>query len=1181
MPKSFVRKAPTLSLSGLTSTDDMALLRTVKNTLEKADCEAAPYSDMLHSPSKNTASGVHQNVFHDSDVDVTQDICLGTQPALVSCPRFADLVRALPAFKVDTDGISRNCKALDMPCLQPSSASHHSSLYLDLATCTSRKSYHHDVPSPDGAVDENTATSIEIAIDEASGECYLRPAAANQTVANHGNIATLPPTTEVSNPEACAAPLCLEGMELDKIFEQGATDLDDGGEEMGNAGSTQGEPTVWSIPPSVTPKTPKISYSILQAEGQVYVTDNSLGSCNGDQDADTSLHTSPMPASFMPKEVTPFPTEIIRTFNLEIHRIRSEGIEGRLCVPGQDEDIVNDMAARTVADRQCDAPDNIVELAVRYNHNFMRLWAESWWIFEKDDAHVSEGAGAITGWEVRQQILRLPENERRPNLEESTTRLDLLVGTLGGIVEPHLKWLTKTDDDCHNNSRYLGASSPESECHHLNFLGRWCHEKSNTSAVISAFAAVTAMRKQSVNESVCHKAVVLSQAHKRIDPFEFDGNIFEIDNECKGTALRAFATGRTTVAYEPCGSWQGDAYDEDDDLPVVATATCVDINTCAPNGQKNFYYGLQQPYVMPRYNLDSIPNDDDSHLRLPDPKAKGLMRHGPSKLRQVQSVQYEDDAMPEIAVTKPKEAADIDVQEETTSSATVNEAAMTKSQEVLGNSPLIVTPTLSTSSESEISEADNTYVETPSMDAVSGPSFNDDDILGVGSAFDDPNLEVNLAAWDHSVDSRSVETGSSDAQRQGTEAELAFIDEMRAKVLNGEAFMEDFAIAVIELFGEPLAPGSSDLDSGEVACTTVCTSQGRSESPYINVLSSDKEILAQEVKNRLTRSSDLNERAVETEMAISSSESVGDSILEMPLQVSLKPCQVLSNIQGRQPDAQSIQFIAWKSFHLSRKNKPSKLLQTFHLASPAIAGDLDKTEAVDNTGAQESGDGDQPAETATAGNRVIKDDIFSRGSSAEVSPTSLGEFSPTTTPSSIAGEEEEMGEAEKADGTSDVTSPSPATVALVGKHRETRENLGNGEVYETLAFPAAEARLVEEETRATRTSIAVLPDAEVTCEDAPQPCTSLTVHPVAAGLLSLIAAGDALEAEMAVDLLPDVAFAAGDVLEAEDSSGIGYNVIPESVCRSDSNYGFIWDASIVVGHAASALGGWVKKSFFT
>ena len=339
--------------------------------------------------------------------------------------------------------------------------------------------------------------------------------------------------------------------------------------------------------------------------------------------------------------------DFINAINMEFRRLWHAGYDDRICLPRIDESQVLNRAVNNLKDAYDAVPENIVDIVQRFNEQFSYYFGQGDrgaddWDCEKHTALSRKVSAANVMWEFFMPKVKKPLHP--PQLDAAPSASKWILEALGG------KALTRADA---NTNEVQGSESasvhqqkgrPE---HHLNFQGQWLHEKSNNPSSVSLFAAVTASRQEVVYNHISCKAVTKSQAAKRVDPFEFDGDLNSINEQVidskgniewkwKGTALRDLATGRTSIVYEPHGTWGSDEYDDDEDVPLLANGRPENSAALDSSGQHLKYKGLQWPYFMSKEeDRDVIINDDGKGRPFPSQKQKDERNCGPSPLRLV------------------------------------------------------------------------------------------------------------------------------------------------------------------------------------------------------------------------------------------------------------------------------------------------------------------------------------------------------------------------------------------------------------------------------------------------------------------------------------------------------------------------------------------------------------------
>ena len=155
--------------------------------------------------------------------------------------------------------------------------------------------------------------------------------------------------------------------------------------------------------------------------------------------------------------------------------------------------------------------------------------------------------------------------------------------------------------------------------HHFNLIGQPVFQESRTPSAVSYWAAMASCWKEQIQDSISWKAVVSSQAAKRLDPCTLDGDV-EIPDDLRArensTALRNFLIGQTTIRYEPCGTWISDRYDPDQEIPEVMSPECSEAFLKSFSAA-NMFPGLQRPYVIGPADRDINVNDAGTATRYP------------------------------------------------------------------------------------------------------------------------------------------------------------------------------------------------------------------------------------------------------------------------------------------------------------------------------------------------------------------------------------------------------------------------------------------------------------------------------------------------------------------------------------------------------------------------------------
>ena len=154
----------------------------------------------------------------------------------------------------------------------------------------------------------------------------------------------------------------------------------------------------------------------------------------------------------------------------------------------------------------------------------------------------------------------------------------------------------------------------ETPVHHYNLINQPVSRDSRNPSAVSFWAAMASFKKKPIVDGTCRQAVILSQAVRWVDPCSLDEGV-EIPNDLllggSSTALRNFLTGRTTIQYEPWGSWTSDICDPDQERPQMMSQKYREaVENASSTGP--LYPGLQRPYFMSPEDRDVIVNDDGS-----------------------------------------------------------------------------------------------------------------------------------------------------------------------------------------------------------------------------------------------------------------------------------------------------------------------------------------------------------------------------------------------------------------------------------------------------------------------------------------------------------------------------------------------------------------------------------------
>lgn len=293
------------------------------------------------------------------------------------------------------------------------------------------------------------------------------------------------------------------------------------------------------------------------------------------------------------------------------------------------------------------------------------------------------------------------------------------------------------------------------QCHHINFLGEPCDTRSNTPPEDSFWAVITS-NNRSHHEKFSRKGVIIAQANKLIDPFEYDPYVCDL-SQLAGSELRDAVVGQVRKVYLDCGTWVDDVYSTKDHVPMPLSYESMMSEYIYWKGTY-WRYNLQQPH-----RINNLLDLDDLVINKGEiipPKrhyrdANKVFLSSPSKLCTMELVEDEEpEARPMIPYIRPMRClsrntrlyTDLDEDEYLTSSERDKqtfksevEKANEDLQQILGS---LAAPSASPSS-SELEDSSSlcqsrgklSSVSTPSevelttLDEVK-PGFEIDDMLG-------------------------------------------------------------------------------------------------------------------------------------------------------------------------------------------------------------------------------------------------------------------------------------------------------------------------------------------------------------------------------------------------------------------------------------------------------------------
>ena len=607
---------------------------TLKTTSRDQDIEDADPVVLFATHGGNFGIQSTNNVQASHTSDDAETVTL---PAALQ-PVDRELFRAMPSFDINLGTRTRNFDVLDILRLEilcelrkPKTPSPSPHLNADSRSISKQPFKLSDYGEDNviGARDYET----QFLFHKPSGELHMGPVPASpletadsvSAIDDAGRIkeGTVQDQAQLSR-ESASSLLRFEDIDLDAEFGQSATELDDEAAPDNDEGS---------IDQSVGNHHEKGTAAGDADENQDLHLPDVLARLRSTMSQNSSLPRNSLSTLALNKSTLPsfrrldryIPVELMIEINHEFHRLGFEGLDGRGWTPGADEAEVRRLATNIITQYRDGIPTTIGDMLKTFNGIYEDLWQGGFpdRICEagEDEARIPKIAIYKVQWDYFKNDLnssRLPLQGRK-GFGPAPPFIDWFLQATDGDGQYRIHSRAKADEDNDNDSIYQHTDS--SLQHHGNFLNYWFHEKSGTPPAISLFAVVAAGRTQPVKDRYSHKAVVMSQAVKRIDPFKFDGDMSLIDENLKGTALRDFATGRTSIAYGPWGAWLSDSYDEDEDVPTVASGSFEGVGSYDAYGRLKQYAGLQWPHRVQRSDGDILIVNDDgrSHHTLPEP----------------------------------------------------------------------------------------------------------------------------------------------------------------------------------------------------------------------------------------------------------------------------------------------------------------------------------------------------------------------------------------------------------------------------------------------------------------------------------------------------------------------------------------------------------------------------------
>lgn len=220
-------------------------------------------------------------------------------------------------------------------------------------------------------------------------------------------------------------------------------------------------------------------------------------------------------------------------------------------------------------------------------------------------------------------------------------------------------------------------------CHHVNFQGNPCPTRSNTPPEVSLWVVVTSGSRRH-HETFSRQGVIIAQANKLIDPFEYDPTGFDI-SRLVGNELKKAVTGKVRKVYLDFGTWVDDVYSARDHVPVPLSYESMMSESTYWKGTY-WHYSLQEPHrINNLLDLDDLVVNKGEivppkrHYREPSQ----FFLPGPSKLCVTELVESEEpEARPMKHNVRPVESlsrADSNEEEQREQAAAADGAALSTS----------------------------------------------------------------------------------------------------------------------------------------------------------------------------------------------------------------------------------------------------------------------------------------------------------------------------------------------------------------------------------------------------------------------------------------------------------------------------------------------------------------------
>lgn len=279
----------------------------------------------------------------------------------------------------------------------------------------------------------------------------------------------------------------------------------------------------------------------------------------------------------------------------------------------------------------------------------------------QEDDLLFQYARGIIEWrhmcKASQQLLAAGESKRRPQLKEADRsvawfwKLDAN-GNATGAKSDH------DEEDGPPRSRDAPCEPDEATwkpwerpeegpMHHFNFAGRPVLYKSATPPAVSLWAAFSSnlfsYPRYVENGFPLRTHVLSSRAGMYLDPFTVT-DLQQIPG-LEGTKLQESVTGHVEKAYPPCGAWQWDDLEPDEDRPRSYDET--DLVFSAGLGR---FTSPTNPYIIYRERDGDVVINAEGHVQSPGTTKRESTSVGkPSKLSYMEVCEYlQDEAMDQL-----------------------------------------------------------------------------------------------------------------------------------------------------------------------------------------------------------------------------------------------------------------------------------------------------------------------------------------------------------------------------------------------------------------------------------------------------------------------------------------------------------------------------------------------------